>query len=77
MITEEPIVDEERICAHCGEKCEDTSASVDVNYFCCLGCKTVFEILNDNGLDAYYRLEVNPGNSPKHAKGNSYYSFLE
>ncbi len=77
MITEEPIVEQELICTHCGEKCEDASISVDNNYFCCLGCKTVFEILNDNGLDAYYRLEDNPGNSLKREKGNSYYSFLD
>lgn len=29
--------------------------------FCCYGCKTVFEILNENDLCDYYNLETNPG----------------
>ena len=77
MITDEAIVQRELKCSHCGERCDDASIVVEKNYFCCLGCKTVFEILNDNGLDAYYRLEDNPGNSLKHEKGKSYYSFLD
>ena len=77
MITNDVIVKQDLICAHCGEKCEDTSIALDNDIFCCLGCKTVYEILHDNGLDAYYRIDDNPGNTLKHEKGNTYYAFLE
>jgi Cu+-exporting ATPase len=29
--------------------------------FCCLGCETVFSLLNENGLGQYYTLETAPG----------------
>ena len=37
----------------------------DDKYFCCLGCKTVYEMLNQKQLCNYYTLENTPGISPK------------
>ncbi len=47
-------------CYHCGLPCEDALWLND-KAFCCFGCKTVFEILNENDLCEYYNLDKNPG----------------
>lgn len=53
------------ICYHCGQYCPDDSIHIEDNkYFCCNGCKTVYEILNQNQLCGYYNFENNPGISP-------------
>lgn len=44
-------------CAHCGEECVQNEISSDDKSFCCEGCKTVYSILNDNGLCDYYRYD--------------------
>ena len=45
-------------CYHCGNECDtDNPISVEDKYFCCLGCKTVYEILSENNLDNYYKYE--------------------
>lgn len=48
-------------CYHCGDECEDTSIMQDEKYFCCTGCKLVYEILNENNLCTYYDLNSTPG----------------
>lgn len=55
-------------CFHCGDPCDDLSISLEDKHFCCNGCKTVFEILNDNDLCNYYDLENAPGISLKESK---------
>ncbi|MGC3943037.1 MAG: heavy metal translocating P-type ATPase metal-binding domain-containing protein [Chryseolinea sp.] len=47
-------------CYHCGENCVDTFHKGD-KVFCCIGCKTVYEILNENNLCDYYQLENSHG----------------
>ena len=47
-------------CYHCGQSCEETLWT-DEKVFCCYGCKTVFEILQENDLCEYYNLDKNPG----------------
>ncbi len=53
------------ICYHCGDVCPDNSISINEKYFCCNGCKTVYEILNENQLCNYYKLDQKPGISPR------------
>lgn len=48
-------------CDHCGEPCVDGEIVADRHVFCCLGCRTVWEILAEHGLGRYYRLEERPG----------------
>ena len=62
-------------CFHCGEKCDDIPIVFSEKFFCCSGCKTVFEILNSNDLSYYYELEKAPGISPKLRDGK--YDFLD
>ncbi len=51
-------------CYHCGDDCQDDSLHSDDKYFCCLGCKTVYEMLNQKQMCDYYSLETTPGISP-------------
>lgn len=57
-------------CYHCGEPCQDEHILFDEKDFCCHGCQTVYQILNENDLCAYYDLETTPGLSQSQkAKG--------
>ncbi len=58
------IVKSEIKCFHCGDNCRDESLHLDDKYFCCLGCKTVYEMLNQKQMCDYYSLETTPGISP-------------
>ena len=73
----EDVRDEKLICSHCGDKCDDKITNGEREAFCCQGCKTVHEILHENGLDAYYRIENKPGISLKNSKGKDYFSYLQ
>ncbi|MFK7906278.1 MAG: heavy metal translocating P-type ATPase, partial [Chitinophagales bacterium] len=50
-------------CHHCDLTCSNTqislpkATSTETLYFCCEGCKTVYEILEGNGLCTYYQLK--------------------
>jgi Cu+-exporting ATPase len=61
----ETIIKSDILCYHCGDICRDKSISIDEKHFCCSGCKTVYEILNQGELCTYYNFEKNPGISPK------------
>ncbi len=63
-------------CHHCGEACEDTSIFLEDKRFCCQGCKTVFEILDSNGMCRYYELDEDAGISLK-GKQQEEYAFLD
>jgi Cu+-exporting ATPase len=52
-------------CDHCGEECGTTIIRYDEHNFCCEGCKSVYEILQQNQLCDYYDLDNKPGISPK------------
>ncbi|WKK64772.1 heavy metal translocating P-type ATPase [Lutimonas zeaxanthinifaciens] len=56
-------------CYHCGLDCNDERIEFDQKSFCCNGCRTVYEILNQHQLTGYYDLESNPGTAPKDIKG--------
>ncbi len=59
-------------CYHCGLPCEDNAITSGNNSFCCTGCKTVYEILNDNNLCEYYELDHAAGVSLRHVREESY-----
>ncbi len=52
-------------CYHCGEDCRDTAIVHEEKNFCCQGCRTVYDILNENDLEYYYTLQSAPGQTPK------------
>lgn len=61
-------------CFHCGDDCSSHSIRFQEKSFCCNGCKTVFEIFNENDLTCYYDLQHSPGAIPKEIEGK--YDFL-
>ncbi len=48
-------------CVHCGEDCGNNPVLSDSKPFCCNGCKTVYQLLNENDLYTYYNIEKTPG----------------
>lgn len=60
------------ICYHCGDFCKDESIAIEDKYFCCTGCKTVYEILNQGELCTYYNFQENPGISPKNFEAKKF-----
>lgn len=70
-------VEEKLICYHCGEECADDSITLEDKHFCCHGCQTVFEILQDNNLCAYYDLNENAGISLKAKNFADKYQYLD
>ncbi len=63
---------EKSFCYHCGDECKDTKITLDEKVFCCNGCKTVYEILNQNNLCSYYSIEQSPGKSPEEFLSKKY-----
>ena len=63
-------------CYHCGEKCDET-IQLDDKYFCCDGCKMVFQLLDENGLCQYYVLTDMPGFSAKGHFVSEKYNYLD
>lgn len=63
-------------CYHCGDECLETPVKLEGKSFCCTGCKTVFEILNDSDLCQYYSLEKTPGISRNRGR-SQFFDFLD
>jgi len=64
-------------CYHCGELCPQSDISIGDKYFCCNGCKLVYELLKENDLCAYYSLSQAPGTPPAEAGIHSRFSYLD
>lgn len=63
-------------CYHCGDSCKNELITFNDKNFCCYGCKSVYEILNQNDLSDYYKIENAPGIKNKTVNDN-YYKFLD
>ncbi len=64
-------------CYHCGDACSSSNlVSFDHKNFCCNGCKTVYEILNQNDLCTYYNIDTSPGINPK-IKSSEKFDYLD
>ncbi|MEN8138553.1 MAG: heavy metal translocating P-type ATPase metal-binding domain-containing protein [Bacteroidota bacterium] len=66
---------EKHKCYHCGADCADDSIKIGDKIFCCNGCKTVYEILNENEMCSYYNIDDMPGITPK-GKFKGRFDFL-
>ena len=53
------------LCHHCGDPCETDAVRTSNGTFCCRGCETVFALLHESGLDAFYACDIVPGTSQK------------
>lgn len=63
-------------CHHCGDECNEKPIGFDEHFFCCNGCQTVYQILQNNGLCTYYDLNENAGISLKATYFENKYDYL-
>ncbi|RYD76868.1 MAG: HAD family hydrolase [Sphingobacteriales bacterium] len=52
-------------CYHCGETCDKKIVKFEDHVFCCDGCRTVYEILQQNQLCDFYNFDEVQANKPK------------
>ncbi|KAA3630682.1 MAG: heavy metal translocating P-type ATPase, partial [Calditrichaeota bacterium] len=71
------LTDKKLICDHCGEKCDSDLVTLGDKYFCCNGCKLVYELLSENNLDSYYNIENKPGIKVPESVRSKHFSYLD
>lgn len=59
-------------CAHCGDDCLSENILFQEKKFCCTGCKTVYQILQDQGLENYYNIEQTPGITKRNVSSKNF-----
>jgi P-type Cu+ transporter len=64
-------------CVHCGADCGKSAVMWEEKPFCCHGCKTVFQILNENQLDQYYEIQPMAGIRIETGKETKQFAFLD
>jgi P-type Cu+ transporter len=64
-------------CVHCGEDCGKHPVVWDEKPFCCHGCKTVFQILNEKKLDKYYEIQPMAGIRIEQPDLGEKYAYLD
>ncbi|MCS6973612.1 MAG: heavy metal translocating P-type ATPase metal-binding domain-containing protein [Cyclobacteriaceae bacterium] len=67
--------DVEVTCFHCGQPCDEVWEK-DGHSFCCVGCRSVYEILSEHNLCTYYDLEKAPGLQLKNIPDTGEYESL-
>ncbi|MBL0008341.1 MAG: heavy metal translocating P-type ATPase metal-binding domain-containing protein [Saprospiraceae bacterium] len=65
------------LCDHCGDTCYQKPVMLGEKMFCCDGCRSVYQILNDYNLCAYYDLNNHPGITQKSNVRKDKYAFLD
>lgn len=63
-------------CYHCGDICE-TVLHFDNQSFCCMGCRSVYQLLSQNNLCSYYDIEKAPGITQRNLVLSSAYAYLD
>ena len=64
-------------CIHCGEDCGRYPIIWDDKPFCCNGCKTVYQMLNEKQMYTYYEMEKNPGVRVDEHEFGSKFAYLD
>jgi Cu+-exporting ATPase len=64
-------------CFHCGEDIAFDLYQADDKDFCCLGCKTVYQVLKKHDLSSYYIYNDVPGQTQNKAQANLDYLDVE
>ncbi|TVQ10670.1 MAG: HAD family hydrolase [Balneolaceae bacterium] len=74
----QPLTHNITLCVHCGDSCPDGHAVKNDLDFCCDGCAMVYELLSENGLDAYYKIgDATPGISRRKSARSARYEYLD
>ncbi len=64
-------------CDHCGDEVLNRNVhTFEGKAFCCNGCMVVYQLLDENGMGAFYKLEEKSGVRPKNVQEHKY-DFLE
>lgn len=74
MLTDVPV---ENSCFHCGDSLDASTVRLEDKSFCCIGCKTVYQVLQQHGLCAYYERESAPGISQRLPVRKDKFAFLD
>lgn len=70
--------DNATLCYHCGEELPaEQSIVYDDKNFCCAGCKTVYQVLNQHDLCDYYHRTEKPGINQRVQVRKDKFTFLE
>ena len=69
--------DDNNSCVHCGADCGKHPVLWNDLSFCCNGCLTVYQLLNENKLYNYYELEEKPGIKVETTVFGNKYAFLD
>jgi Cu+-exporting ATPase len=71
--------DTEVRCTHCGDVCPPGSiqSKPEQAVFCCDGCRTVYQLLQENGLGHYYELDQFPGLNLSKTRDTEKFAFLD
>lgn len=64
-------------CIHCGEDCGKAPILYQDKPFCCNGCKTVYQLLNEKELSSYYKIMPMAGIKVEEESGQEKYSWLD
>lgn len=64
-------------CIHCGTDCGKSPVVWNELHFCCHGCKTVYQILNEKELTRYYEIQPMSGIRVDIGQGTKKYAFLD
>ena len=67
----------EVVCFHCGTPCNTTKIAIEDKVFCCEGCQFVYEMLDENGLCDYYKIQTHPGLSQIKPIRSDKYAYLD
>ncbi len=65
------------LCYHCGAECMSGNIAIGDKYFCCEGCELVYEIINENGLCDYYKIQSHPGLSQIKVARSDKFAYLD
>lgn len=64
-------------CIHCGEDCGKRPIMWEDKPFCCNGCKTVYQILNQNRLEKYYDIQPMSGIRVDQVDVGNKYAYID
>ncbi len=71
------VMSEKIECIHCGEDCGRSPVVWEGKNFCCEGCKTVYQLLNENKLTGYYDIYDTPGIKVEVQEFGQKYAYLD
>ena len=68
---------EKTSCYHCGDTCSTLDIYSNNKYFCCSGCQSVYEILENNNLCEFYNINDTAGKKINQRDFELKYQYLD